>query len=359
MNINKDDDNLVIKFSDSTKDIFFDTEDNNSDLYEHYKIDVDKGQTPLRIDKFLFNRIENVSRNKIQEAAKSNCVLVNGSPVKPNYKVKPLDVISIVLPTPPRDTEVLPEDIPLDIIYEDDDLLVVNKPAGMVVHPAYANYTGTLLNALVFYFNTKETGIKPELVHRIDKDTSGILVVTKNEFTQVKLAKQFYDHTIERKYNALVWGDFKEDNGTINANLGRHPKDRRVVTVYEDPQKGKNAITHYKVLERFGYVTLIECELETGRTHQIRAHLKYLGHPLFGDKTYGGDEILQGTIFSKYKQFVQNCFSILNRQALHAVSLGFVHPRTNKYLQFEVDLPTDIKEVLDKWRRYTHHSKKC
>lgn len=260
------------------------------------------------------------------------------------------------MPNPPRDTEVLPEDIPLEVIYEDSDLLIINKPAGIVVHPAYSNYTGTLLNALVFYLKTKEIGIKPELVHRLDKNTSGLLIVAKNEFTQVKLAKQFYEHTVERKYNALVWGDFDENEGTINANLGRHPKDRRVVTVYTDPDKGKNAITHYKVLKRFGYVTLIECRLETGRTHQIRAHLKYLGHPLFGDQTYGGDEILHGTTFSKYKQFVQNCFTILNRQALHAVSLGFVHPRTDKYIKFEVDLPSDMREVLEKWERYTNHS---
>ena len=326
--------------------------DTDNELYEHYRVVVDKGQSPLRIDKFLFSRIENASRNKIQNAAKAECILVNGIAVKQNYKIKPQDIISIVMPEPPRDTEVIPQDIPIDIVYEDDDILIVNKAAGMVVHPSYANYDGTLVNALTYYLNQEGKGEKPELVHRIDKDTTGLLLVAKNEITQTKLAKQFYDHSIERRYQALVWGDFDEDEGTINGNLARHPKDRRIVAVYPDGSQGRTAITHYKVLERFGYVTLIECKLETGRTHQIRAHLQFIKHPLFGDPTYGGDIIVKGTTFTKYKQFVTNCFSILPRQALHAKTLGFIHPTTNKFIQFDSELPDDMKEVLEKWRKY-------
>ena len=326
--------------------------DTDNELYEHYRVVVDKGQSPLRIDKFLFSRIENASRNKIQNAAKAECILVNGIAVKQNYKIKPQDIISIVMPEPPRNTEVIPQDIPIDIVYEDDDILIVNKAAGMVVHPSYANYDGTLVNALTYYLNQEGKGEKPELVHRIDKDTTGLLLVAKNEIAQTKLAKQFYDHSIERRYQALVWGDFDEDEGTINGNLARHPKDRRIVAVYPDGSQGRTAITHYKVLERFGYVTLIECTLETGRTHQIRAHLQFIKHPLFGDPTYGGDIIVKGTTFTKYKQFVTNCFSILPRQALHAKTLGFIHPTTNKFIQFDSELPDDMKEVLEKWRKY-------
>ncbi|MDD2204474.1 MAG: RluA family pseudouridine synthase [Bacteroidales bacterium] len=326
--------------------------DTDNELYEHYRVVVDKGQSPLRIDKFLFSRIENASRNKIQNAAKAECILVNGIAVKQNYKIKPQDIISIVMPEPPRNTEVIPQDIPIDIVYEDDDILIVNKAAGMVVHPSYANYDGTLVNALTYYLNQEGKGEKPELVHRIDKDTTGLLLVAKNEIAQTKLAKQFYDHSIERRYQALVWGDFDEDEGTINGNLARHPKDRRIVAVYPDGSQGRTAITHYKVLERFGYVTLIECKLETGRTHQIRAHLQFIKHPLFGDPTYGGDIIVKGTTFTKYKQFVTNCFSILPRQALHAKTLGFIHPTTNKFIQFDSELPDDMKEVLEKWRKY-------
>ena len=330
------------------------SEDTENEMYEHYRFVVDKGQGLLRIDKFLFSRIENASRNKIQAAAKAECVLVNGAPVKPSYKVKPLDVVTILMPQPPRDTEVIPQNIPLNIAYEDDDVIIVNKPAGMVVHPSYANYDGTLVNALTYYFNQKNKGDIPALVHRIDKDTSGLLLVAKNEVAQTFLAKQFYDHTVERRYHALVWGDFDNDAGTITGNLGRHPKDRRIVTVYPDGSQGRNAITHYKVLERFGYVTLVECKLETGRTHQIRAHFQYIKHPLFGDKTYGGDIIVKGTTFSKYKAFVDNCFNILPRQALHAKTIGFVHPSTKQFMQFDSELPEDMNKVLEKWRRYSN-----
>lgn len=328
------------------------------ELYEHYRITVDKGQAPLRIDKFVFSRIENASRNKIQAAAKADCIIVNGKPVKSNYKVKPLDVISIVMSQPPRDTEIIPQNIPLDIVYEDDDIILVNKKAGMVVHPSYANYDGTLVNALTYYFNEQGKGAMPELVHRIDKDTTGLLIVAKNEVAQTKLAKQFFDHSIERKYQALVWGDFDEDEGTIDEDLGRHPKDRRIVTVYSKDTGGRHAVTHYKVLERFGYVTLVECRLETGRTHQIRAHMQYIKHPLFGDAAYGGNMILKGTTFTKYKQFVENCLDILRRQALHAKTLGIIHPSTGEYLSFDSELPRDMKDVLERWRKYTNSNVK-
>lgn len=326
------------------------------ELYENYRFTVDRGQETMRIDKYLMMRIEGVSRTKIQAATKAQCVLVNGKPTKSNYKIKPLDVITILLPTPPRELEILPENIPLDIVYEDDDVLVVDKPAGLVVHPGYGNFTGTLLNALAFYFDGKVgrdgLPVKTFLVHRIDKNTSGLLLVAKNEEAQVALAKQFFDHTIERKYNALVWGDFGEDDGTIDGNLARSPKDRRVMCVYDDPAVGKHALTHWHVKERFGYVTLVECVLETGRTHQIRAHMRHIGHPLFNDEMYGGDQILKGTTFSKYKQFVDNCFQLLPRQALHAVILGFEHPSTGQHLHFESPLPSDMAACIDKWRRY-------
>ncbi|HJN05465.1 MAG TPA: RluA family pseudouridine synthase [Bacteroidales bacterium] len=327
------------------------------ELYEHHNIVVDSGQAPLRIDKFLFNKIVNVTRNKIQQAAKAGNIVVKGVPVKSNYKVKPLDEISVLMTYPPRDVEILPEDIPINIVYEDEDLILINKQAGLVVHPGYANYTGTLLNGLAHYFaKTGQTNVENGfgyLVHRIDKDTTGLLLVTKNELAQTKLAKQFFDHTVDREYEALVWRDVENDEGIIEGNIGRSLKDRRVMTVFPDGEYGKEAVSHYKVLRRFGYVTLIQCKLETGRTHQIRAHLNYLGHPLFNDERYGGNKILKGTTFSKYKQFVQNCFKIISRQALHARSLGFIHPTTNKKLHFESNLPSDFINVLDKWDGYT------
>ena len=330
------------------------------ELYEHHRIVVDKGQMMLRLDKYLQMRLEGVSRNKIQLAVKAGCVQVNGRAAKSNYKVKPSDEIIVLLPEPPHNFEVLPEPVPFDIVYEDDDVVVVDKRAGLVVHPGYGNFTGTLLNGLLYYFQDKQgrdgKPIVPYLVHRIDKDTSGLLLVAKNEEAQLVLAKQFFDHSIERKYNALVWGGFDEDQGTIIGNLERSPIDRRVMHVTDDLERGKHAVTHWRVLERFGYVTLVECVLETGRTHQIRAHMQHIGHPLFNDAAYGGDRILKGTTFSKYKQFVENCFSLLPRQALHALVLGFDHPTTGQHLHFELPLPSDMGAVLDKWRNYTQYS---
>ncbi len=333
--------------------------DSKEELYEHYKFKVDAGTDLLRIDKYLMNLIANTSRNKIQQAADASCILVNGKAVKSNYRVKPLDIITILLPNPPRDIEIIAEDIPLDIPYEDEDLIIINKPAGLVVHPAYGNYTGTLVNALTFHFQGQKDRDgheqRPLLVHRIDKNTSGIMIVAKSEIAQIKLAANFFEHSIDRKYNALVWGDFKEDEGTIIGNVGRNPKDRLVMTVFPDGDAGKHAVTHYKVLERFGYVTLIECQLETGRTHQIRVHMKYAGHPLFNDITYGGDQIIKGTTFTKYKQYIENCFKLMPRQALHAKSLGFHHPLTGEYMLFDSNLPDDFTAVLDKWRKYAKH----
>jgi len=330
-------------------------EPDEQDLYEHLRVVVDKGQSLLRIDKFLMHRVENASRNRIQNAIDLGNVLVNDKPIKPSYKVKPLDVISVVLPHPPRDTEVYPENIALNIVYEDDDVLIVNKPAGMVVHPGYNNYTGTLVNGLVYHFQQLPTlpgnDGRPGLVHRIDKDTSGLLLISKNERAMTWLARQFFEHTITRKYLALVWGDLEQD-GTVTGYIGRSVNDRRVMAIYDDPEKGKWSVTHYRVLERMNYVTLIECQLETGRTHQIRAHMKHIGHPLFSDATYGGDKILKGTVFSKYKQFVDNCFEIMPRQALHAQTLGFIHPTQKKYIYFESALPQDFETVLEKWRKY-------
>ena len=335
-------------------------ESEEQDLYEHLRLVVDKGQSLLRIDKFLMHRIENASRNRIQNAIEAGSVLVNEKPVKSSYKVKPGDQISVVLPHPPRDTEVYPEDIPLDIVHEDDDVLIINKAAGMVVHPGYNNYSGTLVNGLVFHFQQLPqlpgNEGRPGLVHRIDKDTSGLLLISKNERAMAWLAKQFFDHTITRKYIALVWGDLAED-GTVTGYIGRSVRDRRVMDIYDDETKGKWSVTHYRVLERFNYVTLIECQLETGRTHQIRAHMKHIGHPLFSDATYGGDKILAGTIFSKYRQFVDNCFDLMPRQALHALSLGFIHPRTKQYIHFESELPADFKAVLQKWKNYIETAK--
>ncbi|WAC40800.1 RluA family pseudouridine synthase [Pedobacter sp. SL55] len=330
-------------------------EEEEQDLFEHFNIVVDKGQSLLRIDKFLMHRIENASRNRIQNAIDAGNVLVNKQQIKASYKVKPFDEISIVYAQPPRDTEVYPEDIAIDIVYEDDDLLVVNKPAGMVVHPGFNNYTGTLVNALAFHFEQLPTlpgnDGRPGLVHRIDKDTSGLLLISKNEITMTKLAKQFFDHTITRKYLALAWGDIEKD-GRIEGYIGRSLKNRIIQDVYDDEDKGKWSATNYTVLERLNYVTLVSCQLETGRTHQIRAHMKHIGHPLFSDATYGGDKILKGTTFSKYKQFVANCFELMPRQALHAQTLGFIHPTTKKYMEFEAPMPSDFEAVLNKWRNY-------
>lgn len=330
-------------------------EQDEQELFEHQRIVAEQGLIMVRLDKFLMNRVENTSRNRIQNAIDAGSVRVNDNSVKASYKVKPLDVVTIVLPDPPRDTEVYPEDIPLEITYEDNDLLIVNKEAGMVVHPGCNNYTGTLVNALTFHLNQLptlpgNTG-RPGLVHRIDKNTSGLLVIAKNEWAMTFLAQQFFEHSITRKYIALAWGDLKED-GTISGYIGRDQKDRRIMSMYDDESKGKWSVTHYKVLERLGYVTLIECQLETGRTHQIRAHMKSIGHPLFNDATYGGDRIVKGTVFNKYKQFIDNCFQIIPRQALHAKSLGFDHPVSKKRLEFEAPLPEDFTLVLEKWRAY-------
>ena len=330
------------------------------EFFEHHRLVVDEGQSLLRIDKFLINRLENISRNKIQMAAKAGCILSNEHPVKSNYKVKPKDIISIVLTQPPREIELIPQNIPIKILYEDDDIIVVDKEAGMVVHPAYGNYSGTLVNALTYHLqqqtNKNSETVKPYLVHRIDKNTSGILLVAKNELAQTKLAKEFFDHTIKRIYSALVWGDFMDEEGTITGNLGRDPKNRKKMTVFPEGDQGKHAITHYKIIERLGYVSLVECILETGRTHQIRTHFKYIGHPIFNDNEYGGDAILKGTTFTKYKQFVNNCFKIIPRQVLHARYLGFKHPVTGKFIEFNSQPPKDMQEVIDKWRKYAQYS---
>lgn len=334
----------------------------NDELYEHYHFKADKGQQPLRVDKYLMNFIENATRNKVQKAAKNGNIYVNGEPVKQNYKVKPGDEVKVLFEHPPYEYLLVPEDIPLDIVYEDDELLVVNKPAGMVVHPGHGNYTGTLINALVYHFDNlpKNSSERPGLVHRIDKDTSGLLVVAKTEHAMTHLAKQFFNKTSKREYVALVWGNVEGDEGTIEGNIGRHPKNRLQQTVFKDDEndeKGKPAVTHYKVLERFGYVTLVSCRLETGRTHQIRVHLKYIGHTLFNDERYGGNQILKGTSFSKYKQFVENCFKILPRQALHAKTLGFEHPRTGEWMDFTSELPEDMIGGIEKWRKYAKNQK--
>lgn len=327
-----------------------------SELFEHFRFEADKGQSTLRIDKFLQNKLEGTSRSRIQAAASAGSILVNNRKVKSNYKVKPLDTISIVLPNPPRKLELIPEDIPLNIVFEDSDLLVVNKEPGMVVHPGHGNYRGTLINALMYHlkdnpmFQSGEE--RPGLVHRIDKNTSGLLLVAKNEVAMSKLALQFFNKTTKRTYQALVWGNMDEKEGTITGNLGRNPKDRTKMIVFPDGSQGKHAVTHYTVLEQLGYVNLVECRLETGRTHQIRAHFQYLKHPLFNDNEYGGNKILRGTTFTKYKQFVTNCFNVLPRQALHAKSLGFVHPSSENEMLFESDIPEDMQSVIDKWRKY-------
>ena len=327
------------------------------ELYEHFHFDVDKGQALLRIDKFLTSKIHDVSRNRIQSAADAGNIMVNGKPVKPSYKVKPLDSISIVMAYPPRDVEILPENIPLNILYEDGQLVVVDKPVGMVVHPGHGNFSGTLVNALLYHFRDlplfSSGEQRPGLVHRIDKNTSGILVIAKTELAMQHLARQFFQRTTNRKYIALVWGDMSSDEGTITGNIGRSIRDRKKMQVFPDGEQGKHAVTHWKVIERLGYVTLVECKLETGRTHQIRAHFEYIRHPLFNDEHYGGDTIVKGTTFTKYKQFVQNCFEICPRHALHAKSLGFKHPITGKELNFETPLPADISAVIERWRTYS------
>ncbi len=334
-------------------------EDETQELYEHHRIISDPKQKPLRIDKFLVNRLESTSRNKIQSAADAGSILVNGKSVKSNYKVKPNDIVTIVLSKPPREIELIPEDIPLNVIYEDEHLIVINKEAGMVVHPGFGNYTGTLVNALAFKLRDtsplfKEGSERPGIVHRIDKNTSGIIVVAKTDIAISHLGKQFFDHTTDRTYIALVWGSFKDDElkGTIKGNIGRSLKDRLQMDVFENGEFGKHAVTHYKVIQNIGYVSLIECKLETGRTHQIRVHLKHIGHPLFNDERYGGDSILRGTTFTKYKQFVNNCFKMLPRHALHAKSLGFTHPVTGERLYFESELPYDMESTIEKWNGY-------
>ena len=333
------------------------TQDIDESLYEHYSFTADSGQQALRVDKFLMNRIENATRNKIQQAAKAGSVRVNDVVVKSNYKVKGGDEVKVLFSHPPYENLLLGEDIPLDIVYEDDALVVVNKAAGMVVHPGHGNYNGTLLNALLYHFESLPLNAndRPGLVHRIDKDTSGLLVVAKTEKAMTHLAKQFFDKTSQRSYYALVWGDIKDDTGTIEGHIGRDPKNRLLMTVFPDGDQGKEAITHYEVVERFGYTTLVRCRLETGRTHQIRAHMKHIGHTLFGDARYGGDNILKGTTFTKYKQFVDNCFKLLPRQALHAQTLGFIHPISGKSMSFEAPLPNDMLTALDKWRHYAKH----
>jgi 23S rRNA pseudouridine1911/1915/1917 synthase len=338
-------------------DLSLEQPDDEQELFEHHRFSADKGQDLLRIDKFLLNRIENASRTKIQAAAESGNILVNGKAVKSNYRIKPFDVVQIVMPNPPRNKEIIPQDIPLTIVYEDDSLVVINKQPGLVVHPGYGNYSGTLVNALMFHFQNLpqlpgNEIPRPGLVHRLDKDTSGIMVMAKTEIAMMKLAAQFFHRTSKRTYQALVWGNPEQDSGTIVGHIGRSIRDRKVFDVFEDESQGRHAITHYQVLERFSYVSLIECKLETGRTHQIRVHLQHIGHPLFMDETYGGNRILKGTTFAKYKQFVENCFEICPRQALHAKSLGFVHPVSGQDLHFDSELPADMEALIEKWRKY-------
>ena len=334
--------------------------DEGDEMYEHFAVTVDKGQSQMRLDKFLTIRLENTSRNRIQTAADGGNILVNGKPQKSSYKIKPLDQISIVMPYPRRKEEIVPENIPLDIVYEDDQLLLINKPAGMVVHPGCGNYSGTLVNAIAWHlrdnpnYDPNDPGVG--LVHRIDKDTSGLLVVAKTPDAKTALGIQFFNKTTKRHYNALVWGALKEDTGTIRSQIARNPHDRLQMAVFTDPAIGKHAVTHYKVLERIGYVTLVECILETGRTHQIRVHMKHLGHPLFNDERYGGNEILKGTTSGTYRKFVHNCFDTCPRQALHARTLGFVHPRTGEELFFTSELPTDMVALLDRWRNYVENT---
>jgi 23S rRNA pseudouridine1911/1915/1917 synthase len=336
------------------------TEPEPDELFEHHRIIADVGQDSIRIDKFLMDRLPNVSRTRLQTIAKANQLIVNGQPVKSNYKVRAKDDISIVLPFPVRELTLVPENIPLTIVYEDDDLVIINKPANMVVHPGYGNYTGTLLNAVVYHFENlprrPEYFDRPGLVHRLDKHTTGLLVVAKTEHALAHLAKQFFDRTSDRRYYALVWGDVKEDSGTIRGNIGRSPKNRKVFMVYpEDGEIGKPAVTHYKVIERLGYVTLVECKLETGRTHQIRVHFQHIGHPLFHDLEYGGDRIIKGTTFTRYRQFIENAFQLIPGQALHAKTLGIKHPVTGQWMHFDSELPEGYRKLLEKWRGYSEN----
>ena len=335
------------------------SEFDNDELFEHHRVIATDGQIPLRVDKFLMNFIENATRNKLQQAAKAGNILVNDVAVKSNHKVKPKDIVRIVLAYPPQENLLIAEDIPLDLIYEDETIMVVNKPAGMVVHPGHGNPSGTLVNGLIYHIENLPTNSneRPGLVHRIDKDTSGLLVVAKTDFAMAHLSKQFFDRKTDRKYLALVWGNMKDDEGTIEGNIGRSLKNRLQMDVFQEGDFGKHAVTHYKVIERFTYVTLVECKLETGRTHQIRAHFKHIGHTLFNDERYGGDDILKGTTFTKYKQFVENCFKILPRQALHAKTLGFKHPITKEMMQFDSEIPKDISDCIEKWKTYTLNSK--
>ena len=332
-----------------------DSADHN-ELFEHFRFSADPGQSALRIDKFLFNKLESTSRSRLQAAANAGNILCNSRPVKPNYRVKPGDLISIVLPHPPRTIELIPENIPLDIVLEDEDVIVINKQAGLVVHPGYGNYTGTLVNGLMYHlkdnplFHSGEE--RPGLVHRIDKNTSGLLVVAKNELALNKLASQFFHKTSTRTYHALVWGDLNEEKGSIRGHIGRNPRNRKLMHVFPEGEQGKEAVTHYRLLERLGYVNLVECRLETGRTHQIRVHFQYLGHPLFNDPEYGGDRILRGTTFTRYRQFVENCFKLLPGQALHARTLGFVHPASGREILLEAPLPQGFSDLLEKWRNY-------
>lgn len=334
-----------------------DEEEASPALYEHYAFTAGKGQEPLRVDKFLMNFVENATRNKVQQAAKQGNIFVNDLPVKANYRVKANDQVKVFLPHPPHNDLLVPENIPLNIVYEDDSLLVVNKPAGMVVHPGHGNYSGTLINGLVYHFENlpNNSSNRPGLVHRIDKDTSGLLVVAKTEEAMLHLTQQFFYKTTQREYIALVWGNIEEEEGTVRGHIGRHLKDRLQMDVFVDGSHGKEAVTHYKVLERFGYVTLISCKLETGRTHQIRVHLKHIGHTLFNDERYGGNKILKGTTFAKYKQFVENCFALLPRQALHAKTLGFEHPLTHEFLSFDSEIPQDMQQCIEKWREYKNN----
>ena len=326
------------------------------EMYEHFRFVADKGQQLLRVDKFLVARMEKTSRNRIQQAADADCIVVNGRPVKSSYKVKPGDVVSIVMDRPRYDFEIIPQDIPLDIVYEDADLLVVNKPAGLVVHPGHGNYDGTLVNALAWHFRDNPdydvSDPRLGLVHRIDKDTSGLLVIAKTPEAKTHLGAQFFNKTTKREYRALVWGDFPEKKGTIIGNIARNPRNKLQMAVFSDPNIGKHAVTHYEVLESFGYVSLVKCVLETGRTHQIRVHMMSQGHPLFNDERYGGDRILKGTTFAKYRQFVENCFAVCPRQALHAKTLGFVHPTTGEMMNFDSEIPADMTALIERWRTY-------
>jgi len=335
-------------------------EEEDDELYEHHRLVADKGQSLMRLDKFISQHLQNASRNKVQAGIESGAIKVNDRPTKASYKIKPGDVVTMSLAKPPRDTEIIPENIPLDIVYEDEDMLVVNKPAGMVVHPAHGNWNGTLVNALLYHFrnlpNAAGNEIRPGLVHRIDKDTSGLLVVAKSEYALNHLANQFFHHTIERTYIAVIWGEMKEEKGTIIGHIGRSVRDRKVMAVFPEGDHGKHAVTHYEVIKPLRYVSVVRCNLETGRTHQIRVHFQYKGHPLFNDAAYGGDRILRGLQGGSYKQFVENCFRILPRQALHAKSLGLEHPRTGEWLQFEIPLPDDMQQVIERWENYLHYN---